>query len=567
MQCLDSSFSLSRAGAALSNWGRIAVIKFKPWGRSAFFACMTAAMLVTACDIPERPPLRPTVVDRQQAVDAVEALNRAEQEKIEPPGTPFAGNWETWDAYFIADRHVGFAHVVARSDDQQPEDRVEYTLESEFYKNLGKLRLRQYLTQTTTETVAGNLVDFQSVLRVGPVVTSFRGSVQEGLLSVASERGSARTTRAIPWESKYRGLVALEQSLRRRPMVTQNEERTLMLLLPGQYELATAKMRCSGEANVPLMDGTIKKLIEINCQIIVGDNDPAYSTIWTNREGGIVRSFSPAMQLVTYRTDKATAKNFDLYGGPAAFVSLEGTLKQPKQARRVAYRIISTVPIEDSESTLSIRPAPGQYVRQTDTTTLEVLVSRRPENVAKGFLDGDFEPQASHLGSSFFIDSNAAAVRQIASVAVGSRELSKREEAIELAQTVKRIVDDKPLDDGLTKASDVARYMVGDELDRAVLLAALLRTREISACLAVGMKYAETGNGEAESVPSMVNHVWVLAHLDEKWLHIDATDARIAGADRLILATTDLSGSDEYDAWLPLFNTLPRLTIKVIGQN
>jgi len=75
-----------------------------------------------------------------------------------------------------------------------------------------------------------------------PATTRFSGSVAEGQLNVETVRGTSRTNRAIPWSPTFRGFVALEQSLRQRPMRSKGEERTLKMLLPGRYEIGTASL-------------------------------------------------------------------------------------------------------------------------------------------------------------------------------------------------------------------------------------------------------------------------------------------------------------------------------------
>ncbi len=188
--------------------------------------------------------------------------------------------------------------------------------------------------RSVTETNDGRLLSFDGGVSVGPATTRFSGSVAEGELKVETRRGGSRTTETMPWNPTFRGLVALEQSLRQRPMQTKGEERTLKMLLPGRYELATASMRCVGLASVPLLDGELHELIEINCEMKTEDGATAFSTIWTNREGEIARTHSPGLQLIAYRTDRETATSFE--GNDQVVAVAAGDRRNQRASRRPA---------------------------------------------------------------------------------------------------------------------------------------------------------------------------------------------------------------------------------------
>jgi transglutaminase-like putative cysteine protease len=456
---------------------------------------------------------------------------------------------------------VGYAHVVAESVGKALSSDVRYSLENRLYVNQGGSRFLQRLAQTSTETSNGRLKGFESVLQVGPAVTRFEGTINAGNLEVETIRGSSRTTRTIPWQSSYRGLVALEQSLRQNPMNQKGQRRALQMLLPGQYELATARLRCRGVASVPLIDGQLAELLEIHCEIEIEGSQPSYSTMWTSDDGRIVRSFSPGLDLVSYRTDEDTATNFASNDSVVASIAVGGGIKQPREAKRVAYRISPTSAAKQSQTPIEIDPAPGQYIRGNSDGVFQVLVSRRTEVVSRGFVGADLPPTDADLEPNHFVDSGATLIRRFADAAVASREMTVREIALELTRVANRTIKDQPEPGGLTKASDVAFDSAGDTTGRAVFLAALLRARKIPSRLAIGVKYLPGHPNR------MVYHAWTLAHVDGEWLHLDAGEGSLALADRLIFSTTDLSGGKEYDAMLPFLEAIRRIRIEIVGQS
>jgi transglutaminase-like putative cysteine protease len=339
-------------------------------------------------------------------------------------------------------------------------------------------------------------------------------------------------------------------------MTKKNETRTLKLLLPGQYQLATARLRCSGKASVPLMDGTPAELTEINSEIQIGENQPNYSTIWTDADGGIVRTFSPALRLVAYRTDEATATSIDGDDLVAVAIPVKGDFARPSEATRVTFKI-TIAATSDAENPSELKPVPGQYVRAGDGF-YQLLVSRQEESDLTGFAASQLAPSDADRQPNHFVDATTTLVRRFADAAIASSDMSDREVAEELTRTAHRLIAEKRDPSGFSRASEVARDGVGDSTDQAILLAALLRARKIPSQLAIGIKFSP---GEPNR---MTYHAWTLAHVGGDWLHLDATDGSVAAADRVALLTTNLSGGNEYKALIPLLDVIGRIEVEVL---
>lgn len=530
----------------------------RPVHQAPIFAAASflAGIFAAGCDLPARPLLGPADVRGPEFAGSTP--RKTEQEVVEPPGELVESRWETWDAYFVHNQHVGYNHVIAASAGGSSSKDIRYVLDNRIYANQGRARFFQRLMQTSTETNDGRLIGFESALQVGPAVTRFVGTMKGENLEVETIRGSSRTVRQVPWLSTYRGLVGVEQSLRKRPMTKKNETRTLKLLLPGQYQLATARLRCSGKASVPLMDGTPAELTEINSEIQIGENQPSYSTIWTDADGGIVRTLSPALQLVAYRTDQATATRIEGDDLVAVAIPVTGDFARPSEATRVAFKIRPLAATSDPENPIELQPVPGQYLRMSDEF-YQVIVSRQEESDLNGFTASELAPSDADQQPNLFVDSTTTLVRRFADAAIASSEMSDREVAEELARTAHQLIAEKREPSGFSRASEVARNGVGDSTEQAILLTALLRARKIPSRLAIGIKFSP---GEPSR---MTYHAWTLAHVGGDWLHLDATDGCVAAADRVALLTTNLSGGNEYKALIPLLDVIGRIEVEVLG--
>lgn len=553
-------------------------------------ACLRCIVLATVfgiwggCDLPKRPPLGP--IDLSDEMEAKGSNSGsatagagaspgklagggkvlagrsggATAESEPPPRFAFSGDWETWDVYLIGDQPVGYNHVLAEPIRQSVDSAdVQYTLDDVLFVNQGKSRTLQRLTQTSRETRSGQLVAFNSRLHVGPIVTRFDGMVDGDRIKIETVRGSTRTVKMVPWEKENYGLVAIEQTLRAKPLTNRGEMRTLDLLLPGRYELAKARLRCSGKAAVPLLDQSLAELIEINYELEIDGEAAARSTIWTDDAGSIVRTFSPGMNLVSYRTDKATAIAAASELDEVVAVNVSGKFDRPAIAKRLAISVVPNKAAKRSEKPLMIEPLPGQLVRKMDDGTFQVLVSRMDESsTSGGFIKSDLQPTAADTAPSALVNYRSTLIRRYADAAVGKNGLSTREIAIEMMQTSGSLIDLSSEPEGLVSADSVAQNSRGDATGRAIFLCALLRARGVPSRLAIGLRY------EPDPSPRMVYHVWAIAFVDGSWLHLDAGRVTEAPADRLMLATTTLAGKKEYDDFVPFLNAASRMELKIL---
>lgn len=168
-------------------------------------------------------------------------------------------------------------------------------------------------------------------------------------------------------------------------------------------------------------------------------------------------------------------------------------------------------------------------------------------------------PADADRQSNFFVDSKSPIIRRYANTAIGSRRLSQREAAIEMAQVASSIIVSSDEFNGLVPASEVASLGESDSTGQAILLAALLRTQKIPSQVVFGLKYAEGQRNR------MVYHAWTLAYVNDKWLHLDATSGGLAPPDRIALAASNLSGRKEHEVFVPFLNAIGRMEIAVLG--
>jgi hypothetical protein len=134
--------------------------------------------------------------------------------------------------------------------------------------------------------------------------------------------------------------------------------------------------------------------------------------------------------------------------------------------------------------------------------------------------------------------------------------------AIAMEQYVDREIQKKDFSTALGSAAEVARTLQGDCTEHAVLLAAMLRARNIPSKIAVGLVYIEP-------LSSFGGHMWTEALLGDRWVPLDATlggGELGIGAAHIKLGESSFadSGPAPTTSFLPLIRVLGRIELTVV---
>jgi transglutaminase-like putative cysteine protease len=134
------------------------------------------------------------------------------------------------------------------------------------------------------------------------------------------------------------------------------------------------------------------------------------------------------------------------------------------------------------------------------------------------------------------------------------------EVALAMERYVYTAMKDKNYATGLATASEVARELEGDCTEHSVLLAAMLRAREIPSRVCVGLVYAQQLSGFA-------GHMWTEAYLGGEWTPLDATLGRGGiGAAHIKVSDSSLAENapTPVAAFLPMMHLLGNMKIEVV---
>jgi transglutaminase-like putative cysteine protease len=230
---------------------------------------------------------------------------------------------------------------------------------------------------------------------------------------------------------------------------------------------------------------------------------------------------------VMVRTDRAGAEG--KRAAPellvSSFVRPDRPLEAPRALVRAVYRV------RDRQGKLAGLPqTAGQRVSR-EGEAFRVEVSTKPPE-AEPLAD-----PAPYLAPSAFLDYESPPMRALAAKALeaASPELPARAEA--LRRFVRAHMRRYDLRTGFATASQVAEQRSGDCTESAVLLAALLRAGGIPSRVVTGLLFIESFEGQSNVFGY---HMWAQAHLDGRWVDLDAITAEPFDAAHIALATSAL---------------------------
>ncbi|MGE0760397.1 MAG: transglutaminase family protein [Pirellulaceae bacterium] len=512
----------------------------------------------------ESPPLPdsdipPTVgTSAARAADPSSAPSSPPTSVAEPAAYPLR---ETWDAIYFAESKVGYARTSYYAASERGQSLVRIEAASELNLERFGQSVRQKMTFHSLETPEGQLLRCgSSMINQGgtgaPVEINTSARVEGNQLSLEITTLGRRDSRTIAWEPTWGGFFAVEQSLERQPM-RPGEQRQLQALLPGLNQLGTIQLTAREMEATDTLTGN-QSLLRIDARLQLA-NTSLDQTLWTDPAGQSIKSVTPALQQVTYRTTRdvaleqpAQGSRFDL--GERTVVQLKLPSRDPHGTQQAIYR----ARLSQGDVLSAFARGATQQIRGGAEGSAEIIVrALRPDTVLGTDFPADSPSGPADLRANALIQSDDPLIHQLA-LSVAGQETDHWKIAVALESLVKQYVNNKSFAQAMASAADVVRSREGDCTEHAVLLAALCRARGIPARVAIGLVHAS-------SVGGFAYHMWTEAWIADRWIPLDATLARGGiGAAHLKVSHSNLDGVDPFSQFLPVFQLLGNLKLEVV---
>ncbi|HND51494.1 MAG TPA: transglutaminase-like domain-containing protein [Pirellulaceae bacterium] len=473
------------------------------------------------------------------------------------PQTPY--NTSFWETVQVQDDKVGFAHT--RIHPEPAFDKDALVIESRQVVRLRRYdqETRQEISVTSTETRDGRLLHFQARVTSGAEVTRTNGAVRDGKLKLRTwieDKPEGAEERDVDWPADATGMYGVNLSLIAKPLKAR-ETRTIKSLMPIFNQIAETTLVAEGFESLRVL-GESRQLLKIRRTDRLGERK-VDSTVWMDENGEVLKTFMPlpppGFSTVRTTEGQAVAESasaaFDL--GRASVVQLNAPIPNSHGTQLVVYEakaksgvLEGLFPSDEVQQVMGRNPA----------AVMITVHAIRPDTprAAPGVIRAAPGPASSN--PSRLVQSDDPAVVELAQ-SVAPDETDPAKLAFALEKHVKATITEKNFSQALTSAAEVAKSREGDCTEHAVLLAALCRARKLPCDVVVGLVYAESLGGFGF-------HMWNEAWVGDRWVPLDATLGRGGiGAAHIKLATSPLAGDDSWNAFLPVFQVLGRLELRV----
>ena len=380
----------------------------------------------------------------------------------------------TWDVYYVKTSRVGYGRTTIRHVLESGHEVLRIEQWSHLAVKRGNDRTEQDIRSTSVERPDGELLRFQCEMQAGANPMRTVGQVNGDRLELETTTAGKKLSTAIPW-SHWGGLFAPEQTLLRKPMQP-GQRRSLKAPMAGFNQAADIEMQAKDYEPTPMLGGAYD-LLRIDTVTRFSDGQKLESTVWADRTGNTLKTFSEAMEMTTYRTSEAEAlakvdaPELDLLG--STLVSLDRPLPNAHQTKQVAYR----VHLAGGDPAGVFVTGPTQQVKPVDAHTAEVTVyAIRPgEPGGNSAAPADLPTDADREPNGIMQSDDPEVVAQ-AKQAVGA-ETDPWRVAVDLERYVNRVITKKDYSQAFATAAEVAKSHEGDCTEHAVFSAALARAR------------------------------------------------------------------------------------------
>lgn len=455
---------------------------------------------------------------------------------------------ETWDVIQIGDKRIGYSHSTLQRLRRDGRTIIRTHTETRMAMKRFGQKLTMQTTLSTEETEAGELLSFDFVLSNPPAgSTQTVGRVEGDLLRLQTTTAGTTRKKTLAWDRETKSPVYQDRLLRQSNW-NPGDRRSFQVFLPEFNRVTTVTLDAFGPVVTRLLDGKQRQLLKVKVTQSVFPTMPIRAYLDENGVPLKTETDFLGQAMTTYTVERDEALN-SIAGTELdiAANTLVRVVPMPRahQSRKIVYRI--HMPGNDPGAYLV--DGGTQKVTRIDDETVELTVtSLEPPRQLK---QAAVAPE--YLASTQFLQCDDAQVAAHARQAAAGLNDPARV-ALRMERYVHEKLTEKNFSTALASAAEVADSLEGDCTEHAVLLAAMLRAKNIPSRIAVGLVYVEGRS-------SFGGHMWTEALLGDRWIPLDATLGRGGiGAGHIKLAQSSFAD----DAPAPISTFVPLL--KVLGN-
>jgi hypothetical protein len=479
----------------------------------------------------------------------------------EPRGavTQKPGGTEIWQVIYLGKSRIGHSRSYTRPVMVEGKS----FLKCEYETHLAIKRFGQALqVETRRETIEspdGGLQSFVYEMKNPPAAsTRTAGHVDGNRLAGEINVGGTSHEFSMPWDPATKSPAYLDRLPVDHPFKPFQSVITKEFL-PEQMQVSEVHLTAGRREAVKLFDGRHKTLLKLTVLESILPQTP--SQLYLDEAGNAVVSTAEMLgQTLTTYTVSAEEALKEVGGNELdiAVNTLVASTAIPNAHR--AQRVVYRVKMKGEDPTPFFPNYPYQKVIRTGLDECQITVRAVPISATNRSIRVDRQ----YLASSRYLQVNDSQV--MLHVDRAARTIVEPPKiAIAMEQYVNQQLQRKDFSTALASAAEVARSLQGDCTEHAVLLAAMLRGRNIPSRIAVGLVYIEP-------LAAFGGHMWTEALLGDHWVPLDATLALGqggTGAAHIKLADSSFAdnGPSPMTTFLPLLHVMGKIELTVVESS
>ncbi len=460
---------------------------------------------------------------------------------------------EIWQVMYVNNQRIGYAYMQTRVEDRAG-IRVIRNQSNSFMKlkRFGQeLNLERHLQ--TVENEAGALLSYKFELNNPPAASTVStGVVEKGALKIETKIANQPRQSQLKWESSFHSPSYMERVFKTSPLQP-GEKKSFSMLLPEYNKITEVNLNALGYEEVELRDGSRQKCLHVEMEqsLLPGMRVDLYVT----ESGEIPKAAADFLgsSMLTYTVSKEVA--LEEIAGEELDLAVQTLIKvSPIPRAHETSQVVYKVMLPDDDPAKFLVPGAGQQLKQLDERSVELTVVKVPAPTE--FPESKIE--AEYIQPTTFLQSDDPRIVKYAAEAVQS-EKNPWKMATLMERYVYQNLKKKNFSTALASASEVAENLEGDCTEHAVLLAAMLRARNLPSRVVVGLVYIPSRS-------SFGGHMWTEVFLDHRWIPLDATLGKGGiGAGHIKLGDSSLAENAPapLSLFLPLLQAVGKLSIEV----
>ena len=468
---------------------------------------------------------------------------------------------ETWQVNYIGGKRIGYQYSRERVELRDKKKIVITVNDSHSTLTRFGQELKMSTSLRIEETESGDLLRFSYQMKNPPIQDSLTEGVVNGeQLELTTTLAGRTDKRRVPWEGDTKSPAFPDRWLRDHPLKP-GESKSFKVYLPEFAKFSQEHFAADEVRPVKLLDGKEVPLLRVKVIYSAIPEIKPRQYVDASWRTKVIENDMLGIDSRSYDVPRDVAlqaiAGAELDLAVSTLIHVDPPILNAHRKKKIVYRVSmkeeSPEPFFVAGGTQQIKPL---IEKDAKDHAIELTVIPKPIPPVGS---RPVKTEDRYLAPTRFLQSRDPAVVDHAERAAAG-EVDPSRIATRMEKYVFEKLTKKNFSTAMASAAEVAKRMEGDCTEHAVLLAAMLRTKNVPSRIATGLVYVERRN-------AFGGHMWTEVFLAGDWIPLDATLGKGGiGPAHLKMADSPLDEDAPLPVgtFLPAYQAIGKLRIEVI---